>query len=573
MKYAPKGSVCGIHNLYQTNPDKRGRTSWTKNPPDTIEAAAEDDESAQYALILRNAKCYDGRRSLSLDSVVIQSEPLKKFLGKVLEGYPGITTNLERLEFASPFRPLVHRWERLVQVRDEEQDETTKEHVDLFYRVMEEELRDTLACRKDLVRNGVITHDLIWAIFEPDDMIINTRDGRTRGLRFTGSSLSCQTGVWTLSAKFIDFDGARFGFDTATFNVGPFTGTAPITALPVSPLKFHKNKDAIQKRLIAQGKVWEEHKGYHFKQYEGVAVGYVDSDDGPQPKGYRVKSRIIIDAEAFNTFHPRKGLSLSGELPDKLDDEQKMVASLMVHGYSLKDKEWLSFYLDCSKEIEWDSQAFDSLVLPQEQENLKDLILAIAKSQSKQMDNFDDVVQGKGRGIIMQLSGPPGVGKTLTAESVAEVMKVPLYVMSAGDLGTNADAVERSLKNILRMIPKWGAVLLLDEADVFMEARSTTDLQRNELVSIFLRMLEYYEVSTPNLLEEREQLLITLNRGFSSSPPTEQRISTRHSSRVSTCHCSTRISIGLPDATSGPSSLLVPRTLRSSQTGIWTSLH
>jgi hypothetical protein len=27
-----------------------------------------------------------------------------------------------------------------------------------------------------------------------------------------------------------------------------------------------------------------------------------------------------------------------------------------------------------------------------------------------------------------------------------------------------------------------------------MEARSATDLQRNELVSIFLRMLEYYEV-------------------------------------------------------------------------------
>lgn len=497
VKYAPKGSVCGIHNLYQTNPDRRGRTSWTKTPPDNIEAAAEDEESAQYALILRNAKCYDGRRSLSLDSVVIQSEPLKKFLGKVLKGYPGVTTNLERVEFASPFRQLVHRWEKLVQIRDEEQDETTKQHVDLFYRVMEEELRNTLARKKDLVRNGVITHDLIWAILEPDDLVINTSDGRTRGLRFTNSSLNCQSGVWALSAKYIDFDGTQFGFDTATFNVGPFAGTAPITALPVSPLKFHKNNDAIRERLIAQGNIWEEHKGYHYKQYEGVAVGYVDGHDGPEPKSYRVKSRIIIDAEAFNTFHPYKGISVFGKVPDKLDDEQKMIASVMVHGYSLKDKEWLSFYLDCSREIEWDSQAFDSLVLPQEQENLKDLILAIAKSQSKQMDNFDDVVQGKGRGIIMQLRGPPGVGKTLTAESVAEVMKVPLYVMSAGDLGTNADAVERSLKNILRMIPKWGAVLLLDEADVFMEARSSTDLQRNELVSIFLRMLEYYEVSLP----------------------------------------------------------------------------
>lgn len=37
---------------------------------------------------------------------------------------------------------------------------------------------------------------------------------------------------------------------------------------------------------------------------------------------------------------------------------------------------------------------------------------------------------------------------------------------------------------------------MLDEADVFMEARNATDLGRNELVSIFLRMLEYYEVSS-----------------------------------------------------------------------------
>lgn len=172
------------------------------------------------------------------------------------------------------------------------------------------------------------------------------------------------------------------------------------------------------------------------------------------------------------------------------------------------------FYLDCSSDIKWNTDAFDSLVLPKEQENLKDLILAFAKAQSKSLDSFDDVIQGKGRGIIMQLSGPPGVGKTMTAESVAEVMQVPLYTMSAGDLGSNADDVERKLKNILRMIPKWGAVLLLDEADVFMEARTTTDLQRNELVSIFLRMLEYYEGI----------LFLTTNRAEEIDPAFESRI-------------------------------------------------
>jgi SpoVK/Ycf46/Vps4 family AAA+-type ATPase len=72
-------------------------------------------------------------------------------------------------------------------------------------------------------------------------------------------------------------------------------------------------------------------------------------------------------------------------------------------------------------------------------------------------------------------------------------MRAPLYMMSAGDLGINPDQVESKLTNILEMIAKWNAVLLLDECDVFLEARSAHDLERNKLVSIFLRVLEYYE--------------------------------------------------------------------------------
>jgi AAA+ superfamily predicted ATPase len=39
----------------------------------------------------------------------------------------------------------------------------------------------------------------------------------------------------------------------------------------------------------------------------------------------------------------------------------------------------------------------------------------------------------------------------------------------------------------------WGAILLLDEADVFLEQRQAQDVHRNALVSVFLRLLEYYQ--------------------------------------------------------------------------------
>ncbi|KAJ6108204.1 hypothetical protein N7523_009527 [Penicillium sp. IBT 18751x] len=65
-------------------------------------------------------------------------------LSTVLDKYPGVTTTLDRLEFSTPFKPLIHRWEAFTKARDEEEDPTSKEHVDLFHKVLEEELQDTI---------------------------------------------------------------------------------------------------------------------------------------------------------------------------------------------------------------------------------------------------------------------------------------------------------------------------------------------------------------------------------------------------------------------------------------------
>ncbi|OGM42814.1 AAA family ATPase [Aspergillus bombycis] len=508
VHYAPAGSICEVRNLYETKPDKKGRTTWTKEYPDDLTVPAENTESGQYALLVRNIKCYDGRKPLQIHSIVVQNDLLKKFLEKVFKGYPGLTMTLKRVEFQTPFMPFVHRWEEFSKARDEVEDLATKSVVDLLYRILEEELRETITRKKDLVLHGVVTHDLLWAIFEPGVHVYSVCDDHERVFQLMSSSMDCN-GLFVLSSKYVDYDGNGFGYRKEGQCIRPFQGTLPIAALPVFPLKFHPNADGVRENLTVRGKAWEEYSGYHYKQYEGPGFTKFMGRDIQ----LNVKSRIIIDGEAYNTFNPNDSIRVDGCIKT-LKDGNRLLATPMLRGYSLKDKKWLEFYLEGVRDIVWDSQAFDSLVLPAEQQRLKGLILAIAKAQSKQMDTFDDVVQGKGRGVILQLSGPPGVGKTLTAESVAEVMRVPLYVLSAGDLGTSAGNVEKALKDILRMVPKWGAVLLLDEADVFMEARNSTDLERNELVSIFLRLLEYYEGI----------LFLTTNRAESIDPAFESRI-------------------------------------------------
>ena len=108
------------------------------------------------------------------------------------------------------------------------------------------------------------------------------------------------------------------------------------------------------------------------------------------------------------------------------------------------------------------------------------------------------------------LHGPPGTGKTLTAEGISELLKCPLYTVSAGELGTDSRFLEMELQKILDICHAWGAILLLDEADVFLEKRNMHDLHRNALVSIFLRQLEYFQgilFLTTNRVEVRQTIV------------------------------------------------------------------
>ena len=107
-------------------------------------------------------------------------------------------------------------------------------------------------------------------------------------------------------------------------------------------------------------------------------------------------------------------------------------------------------------------------------------------------DRENDVVRGKGKGLILLLHGAPGVGKTSTAECVAEANGKMLFPITCGDLGTTAADVERELSDKFHLAELWDCVLLLDEADVFLAQRTKYDVKRNSLVSVFLRVLEYF---------------------------------------------------------------------------------
>ncbi|KAF5701291.1 TOB3 (member of AAA-ATPase family) [Fusarium mundagurra] len=470
--------------------------------------------SAKYALIVRREKEHGeiDESVLSLHSITVQSPLLKKILGPVFQGYKGINTNLKKLEFHAPFREFFYRWDEFTQADPRnDSDETSEEcsHFKLLADIIHAEIKPRIEQATDLLNNGVISFDYVWTLFEPDVEVYTKIEGRDRLFKLVSGNYSKTpngTVAYVLSVRFIDTDGDTFGYTETNLTILPFENVIPILELDVIPARLCSNLDHIRERLVQRGRLFESLQGINHRTYSGMYS--LSNTASGIPKQRHLKGILLQGLETW--------LGWSAE--------------------ANRLKRWIQqktlrlFDIELVSDVIWSSTAFDQLVLPHD---YKRIIQAFVGAKMSGLDNFDDVIKGKGRGIIMLLSGEPGTGKTLTAESgnyhdvlelqyrslissllVAEIMQRPLYNMSAAELGDVAQEVEQKLDCALELSTRWGAVLLLDECDVFLECRTTSDIKRNKLVSIFLRLLEYFE----------GVMFLTTNRVSAFDPAFESRI-------------------------------------------------
>jgi len=181
----------------------------------------------------------------------------------------------------------------------------------------------------------------------------------------------------------------------------------------------------------------------------------------------------------------------------------------MVLAYSFTLKVWGYAEVAGLMPIEWEDDAWNTLVLPPER---KQLIKAVVKRQ-REIGSLD-VIKGKGEGTTFLLYGPPGTGKTLTAEAMAESLHKPLFVLSAGEMGTTPKELETTFAEALGLCSRWDCLCLVDEADIFLEKRNNADVLRNSLVCVMLRQLEYH----PGVL------FLTTNKAEGIDPAIQSRL-------------------------------------------------
>ncbi|KAI1920042.1 hypothetical protein LOZ64_002014 [Ophidiomyces ophidiicola] len=175
-----------------------------------------------------------------------------------------------------------------------------------------------------------------------------------------------------------------------------------------------------------------------------------------------------------------------------MTDDDYLICCPSIPAFSFSDNAFYEVVVDDTRNIEWSPSLFKSLTSSDDQ---KLLLMALMRTQLGIVPSlpFDDFVTGKGKGLNVLLLGPPGVGKTLTAEAMSEHFQRPLHSISAAQLAVEPDRLEDNLTHIFQIAKRFDALLLLDKADVFLERRASINASKDATVTIFLRKLEYFQ--------------------------------------------------------------------------------
>ncbi|CAE6483941.1 unnamed protein product [Rhizoctonia solani] len=372
--------------------------------------------------------------------------------------------------------------------------------IKLVYEFIKDEFQKVEEKLEKLTADGMISWNLLWAFIRRGQRLetIHAATGEKIGFIMTGWDYDTDMSgkrLFVISGRWLEWTGHRYAEQELTRSVPEFSGLKKSADLSVCHLS-----DETFEELMGRGRTYAKYAGIHHLNYSSNII--------QGERKLRAEGRLMVDVASFRRMNPnadrwdyddprhsssrraRENMASSRTTISE-DDEDLILLPPTLHGYSFVAKAWGQILVEHLSPIPFRPQIFNHLVL---RDDYKSMIRSLVDAHAGRGESalLTDVVTGKGGGLVIVLHGKPGIGKTLTAEAVSEHLERPLYTISSGELGVDASYLEDNLKDILEVATIWKAVTLIDEADVFLEARSSHELQRNALVSVFLRVLEYH---------------------------------------------------------------------------------
>lgn len=323
-----------------------------------------------------------------------------------------------------------------------------------------------------MLEHGLITFDLLWALWKPHTLAYTTTYGshdepRVFKVDTAEKHMHITKGeFYHIDGKYFEYDGKQFGYGHMVEEIPEFKGAKKITSLSCYPLKYHKSEAKLRRDLVERGKKFVTLAGVHYKSHQGMAYykkkraivkvnvngrvmvdaaihrrinpnypisvvrpkehdilsededsdeedecgcGGSDDDvldreraldDGEEEVKYVTKilrddkGRVQVlhmtkeeaedlDKEKIHKLESRQDEVLEGsdkedkakadsKKPPEFTDEEYLIASSVVLGFSFGEKLWLEFTVSGIKDISWNENAYESLVLePKTKETVK----------------------------------------------------------------------------------------------------------------------------------------------------------------------------------------------------------
>ncbi|KAL5371289.1 hypothetical protein DPSP01_014371 [Paraphaeosphaeria sporulosa] len=497
------GRTCEVR-IRQQRYDRNGKAESVV--VDTLKVGRDHGSDDAYAVVV--AQIFTEKNRLEKEILTINSELILKAFRAAIKSYPTVASDFsEPFELESPFQMLYHYWTELDSYRESVEGDIARMHMNLLCDFMGTTMGPEREKVETQIKKGQIDFSRSWTIYRPGEIQIRFMHGHPWLLRCVKTAYEeniAEGKYLEVHCTHTEFDGFRIGQATLVIKIHQkqyFASDHPaaIKTLPIFPRRYFEEGPSLEQRMAERGAQFLALTQTCVQQYDGFAehlneppLNYwnpsMDTFD-PMWSAYKETGRVIIDRKTFQEDNDLTQLTL----PNCEEDVDPSFCPPFVFGFSLAIKLWCRFYLEYVREVLWDKGRLDALVMKEEQ---KSLVHALVSSHHFP-ENPRDQLKQKGKGLVILLHGTPGSGKTLTAECCAEVTGRALLSTSLAELNKENRAwyFEHQLTRVLQYATIWKSVVLLDEADIFLEQRRDDVAgasQRNALVAVFLRYLEYF---------------------------------------------------------------------------------
>ncbi|KAL4894971.1 hypothetical protein BDV59DRAFT_174221 [Aspergillus ambiguus] len=476
--------------------------------------------------------------------IEIHSTAVLNALQSVVDYYPGHDLTADPFIVKWPYAILVHYYEELANFREEcaakepsvlcVREKDAYEHIGVLLRFLDEQVMEQVNTEKERNKKGNYTFEWYWVAHKPGATCLEKyrEDQHWESCvihSVTGGVFETPSTSWDICVWRMAFDGRYLGRKYFYSGMEKWDGEKNLAdATRFIDETNLTNDEMVAERIKIGEKYWQllrkqcqQFKGptarFPYNEVNGLVVSDIASfyaqfpDSKPRLMDSSDDRKWSTDCECSVCKQRAQETQrkVKGRFEDYNDIALQSTKTLTPHGYLLcpteipayvfKTRTWELLHVAHFSEPQFNESLIDSLVMNSARvQTLKALSKSFIRV-NKDGDKMErppwaaDFVRGKGHGLIFLLHGRPGVGKTCTAECIAEYIQRPLMTLSCSDIGTDPNAIEENLIRNFKLARSWDAVLLIDEADVFMARRSTSDLTRNSLVAGFLRALEFYD--------------------------------------------------------------------------------